>query len=116
MCKMRFWRVPQRMESLARNGDGDELLFVHEGKGELYCDYGHLAIKAGDYVMLPRGTMWRIESAAPMTALLIEATNGSYLLPDKGLVGPHAIFDPAMLDTPKIDDAFLAQQGPAPGG
>ena len=40
--------------------------------------------------MLPRGTMWRIESAAPMTALLIEATNGSYLLPEKGLVGPHA--------------------------
>ena len=75
------------------------------------CDYGHLAIQAGDYVVLPRGTMWRIESAAPMTALLIEATNGSYLLPDKGLVGPHAIFDPAMLDTPKIDDAFLQQQG-----
>src|SRR6185437_3821969 len=93
--------------SLARNGDGDELLFVHEGKGELYCDYGHLAIKAGDYVMLPRGTMWRVESTAPMTALLIEATNGSYLLPDKGLVGPHA-----MLDPPKIDDAFIKQQGP----
>ena len=81
-------------------------------QGDLHCDYGHLAIKAGDYVMLPRGTMWRIESTAPMTALLIEATNGSYLLPDKGLVGPHAIFDPAMLDTPKIDDAFLKQQGP----
>jgi homogentisate 1,2-dioxygenase len=110
--KLRFWRVPQRMETLARNGDGDELLFVHEGAGALYCDYGHLSIAAGDYVMLPRGTMWRIESAAPMTALLIEATNGSYLLPDKGLVGPHAIFDPAMLDTPKIDDAFLKQQGP----
>ena len=109
--KLRFWRVPQRMETLARNGDGDELLFVHEGSGDLHCDYGHLAIKDGDYVMLPRGTMWRIESAAPMTALLIEATNGSYLLPDKGLVGPHAIFDPAMLDTPKIDDAFLKQQG-----
>ncbi len=110
--KLRFWRVPQRMETLARNGDGDELLFVHEGAGDLHCDYGHLAIKAGDYVMLPRGTMWRIESAAPMTALLIEATNGSYRLPDKGLVGPHAIFDPAMLDTPKIDDVFLKQQGP----
>ena len=83
---------------------------VHEGAGDLYCDYGHLAIRAGDYVMLPRGTMWRIASAKPMTALLIEATNGSYQLPDKGLVGPHAIFDPAMLDVPAIDDAFLAQQ------
>ena len=113
--KLRFWRVPARMqglgmEALARNGDGDELIFVHEGAGDLFCDYGHLAIRAGDYIMLPRGTMWRIDSTQPMTALLIEATNGSYSLPEKGLVGPHAIFDPAMLDVPAIDDAFLAQQ------
>ncbi len=107
---LRFWRVPQRMADLARNGDGDELVFIHAGEGDLYCDYGHLAIRAGDYVMLPRGTMWRIDSRQPITALLIEASNGSYQLPDKGLVGPHAIFDPAMLDVPAIDDAFLAQQ------
>ena len=30
--------------------------------------------------------------------------------PDKGLVGPHAIFDAAMLDTPRIDEAFKDQQ------
>jgi homogentisate 1,2-dioxygenase len=46
--------------------------------------------------------------------LLIEATNASYMLPDKGLVGPHAIFDPAMLDTPQVDEAFLAQQDEKP--
>ena len=54
--------------------------------------------------------MWRIECKQPVTLLLVEATNGSYQLPEKGLVGEHAIFDPAMLDTPKIDDAFKAQQ------
>ena len=32
--------------------------------------------------------------------LMIEATGGSYMLPDKGMLGPHAIFDPAMLDCP----------------
>ncbi|GER00512.1 hypothetical protein JCM17845_11350 [Iodidimonas gelatinilytica] len=42
--------------------------------------------------------------------MMVEATNSSYQLPDKGLVGPHAIFDPAILDTPRIDDAFKAQQ------
>jgi hypothetical protein len=26
-------------------------------------------------------------------ALLIESTNGTYQLPDKGILGPHAIFD-----------------------
>ncbi len=63
------------MEFLARNADGDELLFIHEGEGDLFCDYGHLAFRDGDYIMLPRSTMWRIEPSSPVTALLIEATN-----------------------------------------
>jgi len=109
-CRIRYWRLPGSMPRLARNADGDELLFVHAGTGEFYCDFGRLAIEAGDYVVLPRGTMWRIESGAPLDVLMIEATNSSYQLPDKGLVGNHAIFDPAVLDTPRIDVEFLAQQ------
>ncbi|HEY0834546.1 MAG TPA: homogentisate 1,2-dioxygenase [Azospirillum sp.] len=108
--RMRLWRAPQRMDHLARNGDGDELLFVHTGRGELFCDYGHLSFRAGDYIVLPRATMWRIECAEPVTALLIEATGSTYRLPDRGMVGAHAVFDPAMLDVPAIDDAFRAQQ------
>jgi homogentisate 1,2-dioxygenase len=109
-CKLRSWKLDGAMDHLARNSDGDELLFIHEGAGELYCDYGHLTLRDGDYVVLPRGTMWRIDATAPMALLLVEATNASYMLPDKGLVGPHAIFDEAMLDVPAIDDAFTAQQ------
>jgi homogentisate 1,2-dioxygenase len=108
--QIHIWEMSRSMEVLARNADGDELLFVHAGAGHLFCDYGHLEITEGDYVMLPRGTLWRIESAAPVRLLLIEASNSSYMLPDKGLLGPHAIFDPAMLDAPRIDEAFLAQQ------
>ena len=109
-CRIRWWRLAQTMPGLARNADGDELLFVHAGRGTLYCDFGRLGIEPGDYVVVPRGTMWRIECAAPMDLLLVEATNSSYMLPDKGLVGNHAIFDPALLDVPAVDDAFLAQQ------
>ena len=108
--RVRFWNLAGNMPQLARNADGDELLFVHAGSGDLFCDYGHLSIEAGDYILIPRGTMWRIECAQPLQALLIEATNNSYRLPDKGLVGPHAIFDAAMLDTPRIDEAFKDQQ------
>lgn len=109
--RLRFWRAPKRMDHLARNADGDELVFVHRGKGDLFCDYGRLPFRAGDYVMLPRSTMWRIECAEPVTALLIEATNSSYMLPEKGMLGSHAVFDAAVLDVPHIDDAFRAQQG-----
>ena len=109
--QLRLWRTAGAMDHLVRNGDGDELLFVHRGGGDLYCDFGHLRFRAGDYIVVPRGTMWRLDCAAPVTVLLLEATNGSYMLPDKGLLGHHAIFDAAMLDLPAIDDAFRAQQG-----
>ena len=46
---------------------------------------------------------------------MIEATEDSYQLPDKGLVGNHAIFDPAALDVPAINERFLAQQDENPG-
>jgi homogentisate 1,2-dioxygenase len=108
--RVRFWRATGAMDHLVRNADGDELLFVHQGRGELFCDYGHLSFGIGDYIVVPRGTMWRLECDEPLCALLIEASNSSYSLPEKGLVGPHAIFDPAMLDVPRIDDAFRAQQ------
>jgi len=112
--RLRWWICAQSMNELVRNADGDELLFLHAGSAALFCDYGHLDLVAGDYVVLPRGTMWRIECAAATQWLLIEATNSSYQLPDKGLVGEHAIFDPALLDYPRLDEAFRAQ-AQAPG-
>jgi homogentisate 1,2-dioxygenase len=108
--RFRQWRTEGQMDRLVRNGDGDELIFVHEGAGSLFCDFGHLRFRDGDYIVLPRGTMWRIDCDGPVTAVLIEATNDSYRLPDKGVLGAHAIFDPAMLDVPAIDAAFTAQQ------
>jgi homogentisate 1,2-dioxygenase len=108
--RLRIWEMNQPMQHLVRNADGDELLFIHSGAGHLFCDYGHLEFREGDYIVLPRSTMWRIESDAPVRMLLIEASNSAYCLPDKGLLGPHAIFDAAMLDAPAIDQAFLDQQ------
>ncbi|MGH6890020.1 MAG: homogentisate 1,2-dioxygenase [Rhizomicrobium sp.] len=105
-----IWTSDRAMPNLARNSDGDLLLFAHEGEGELYCDFGHLAFRDGDYILLPRGTMWRLEPKSPTTLLLIEATNGAFRLPERGILGPHAVFDPAALETPKLDDAFRAQR------
>ncbi len=108
--RVRFWHCTQSMDHLARNADGDELRFVHQGSGDLYCDYGHLAFRDGDYIVLPRGTMWRLEISEATSLLLIEASNSSYKLPEKGILGDHAIFDPAILDVPAMDKAFRDQQ------
>lgn len=111
--EIRFWKLAQAMPALARNADGDQLLFIHQGQGDLFCDYGHLAYGAGDYLYLPRGTMWRLAPSAPTAVLMIQATNTHFTLPEKGLLGGHALFDPAMLETPAMDEAFKAHQGEA---
>lgn len=108
--EMRFWKVSAPMPALARNADGDQLLFIHQGAGDLYCDYGHIAYAAGDYLYLPRGTMWRLSPVEPTAVLMIQATNTHFTLPDKGLLGGHALFDPAILDMPVMDEAFRAHQ------
>ena len=107
---VRFWKLAEPMTSLARNADGDQLLFIHRGTADLFCDFGHIEVTQGDYVYLPRGTMWRLSPSEPLAVLMIEATNTHYTLPDKGLVGPHAVFDPAILDAPKVNEAFKSQQ------
>ena len=112
--RMRQWQPDGDMDHLVRNSDGDELLFIHEGTGELYCDYGRMTFRDGDYIVIPRGTQWRIAADGTVRLLLIEATDSAYQLPEKGMVGHHAIFDPALLTTPAIDDAFRAQQTEEP--
>ncbi|MGD9537299.1 MAG: homogentisate 1,2-dioxygenase [Alphaproteobacteria bacterium] len=112
--EVRLWRAREAMPALARNADGDMLAFVHEGAGALYCDYGHLDYREGDYVLLPRGTAWRIEPSEPSTFLLIEASGDLLSVPERGLLGQQAIFDLASLDTPRLDDAFRAQDGDRP--
>ncbi|MEX2489134.1 MAG: homogentisate 1,2-dioxygenase [Pseudomonadales bacterium] len=107
---IRVWHCRENMDHLVRNSDGDELLFIHEGSGHLYCDYGHLEFSDGDYIMIPRGTAWRVEVTSGIDVYAIENIDGAYTLPDKGMLGPNAIFDPAILEHPSIDESFKAQQ------
>ncbi len=112
--RFRVWHMTASMDHLVRNADGDELLFLHRGRAEFFCDFGHLSLAEGDYLMIPKGVMWRLqllENNTPLTLLMIEATGDSFTLPDKGLLGEHAIFDPAILDTPEINERFRDQQG-----
>ena len=44
-----------------RNGIADEMLFVHEGTGVCDTIFGPLRYGAGDYLVLPIGTTWRLD-------------------------------------------------------
>ena len=44
-----------------KNTDADEMIFVHEGSGTVHTQYGELPFSYGDYIVLPRGTIYQIE-------------------------------------------------------
>ena len=44
-----------------KNADADELLFVHEGSGKLLTQYGKLQFAYGDYLIIPRGSIYQLQ-------------------------------------------------------
>ena len=68
-----------------KNTDADELLFVHEGSGVVQTQYGDLPFGYGDYVLLPRGTIYRIEFADAHNRLLIVESFSPLRFPRKYL-------------------------------
>lgn len=44
-----------------KNADADEMIFIHEGSGKLCSQYGELSFGFGDYIVIPRGTIYRIQ-------------------------------------------------------
>jgi homogentisate 1,2-dioxygenase len=43
-----------------KNADADEMIFVHHGSGTLKTMYGDLPFSYGDYLVIPRGTIYQI--------------------------------------------------------
>ncbi|WP_346320277.1 homogentisate 1,2-dioxygenase [Chitinophaga sp. YIM B06452] len=54
-----------------KNADADELLFIHEGSGILHTQYGQLQFGYGDYIVIPRGTIYQVEFSNQQNRLFI---------------------------------------------
>jgi homogentisate 1,2-dioxygenase len=66
-----------------RNGEGDEVLFVHEGSGELETVFGRLPFRPHDYVVIPRGTTYRVVLGDGPHTWLTFATPGEIETPNR---------------------------------
>ncbi|MGZ4389377.1 MAG: homogentisate 1,2-dioxygenase [Gaiellaceae bacterium] len=79
-----FCRPAEDMGYFFRNGEGDEVVFVHEGRGTLETQFGDLPYREGDYLVLPRGTTYRFapEADAPQRYLVFE-TPGLITIPSR---------------------------------
>ena len=68
------------MEYFYRNTGGDELFFIHHGAGVIETQFGELAYRERDYVLLPTGTIYRVYPAVP-TRILVYETTGAVTIP-----------------------------------
>lgn len=66
-----------------KNADADEVIFVHQGTGILHTMYGQLSFAYGDYLVIPRGTIYKIHFDQPENRLLIVESNGPISFPKR---------------------------------
>ena len=67
--------VKESMKSLYRNGNADEVLFIHTGSGIFKSNFGNMALTAGDYLVIPRGVIWQIDVKEDMRILVTESSS-----------------------------------------
>lgn len=73
------------VEYFYKNADADELIFVHEGNGVLKTMYGELPFSYGDYLSIPRGTIYQIDFNTSNNRLFIVESFSPIRFPKKYL-------------------------------
>ncbi len=74
-------RPTKGMDWFFRNAQGDELYFVHEGKGVLESVFGLLPFREGDFIVVPRGTTYRITLEGKENRFLVTESAGPIEVP-----------------------------------
>ncbi|MCC6908646.1 MAG: homogentisate 1,2-dioxygenase [Phycisphaerales bacterium] len=87
-CEMSICVPRDPMDYHFKNGQGDECLFIHYGSGTLYTSFGTLKFGPKDYIIIPKGIVYRMVFDEPKSKdephprfLCIETANGSHILP-----------------------------------
>ncbi len=62
-----------------KNTDGDEIIFIHKGTGTLRTFVGNIKFQEGDYLVIPRGIIYKIDfDTADNRHFVVESYNPVY--------------------------------------
>jgi homogentisate 1,2-dioxygenase len=80
-----------------KNGDADEMLFIHKGSGTLHTLFGDLAFEYGDYLVIPRGCIYQMEFHSEENKILFVESRDEISFPKRytnrfGQLMEHAPF------------------------
>lgn len=66
-----------------KNADADEVIFIHEGSGTLRTLVGNIPFSYGDYLVIPRGMIYKIDFENSNNRLLITESFSPVLTPKR---------------------------------
>lgn len=66
-----------------KNADSDEMLFIHKGSGRCKTMYGTVPFEYGDYVIIPRGTVYQLEFDSPDNKILFVESHSPIRTPKR---------------------------------
>ena len=66
-----------------KNADADEVIFVHQGEGVIQTIYGSIPFGYGDYIVIPRGTIYRMQLKSAENRLLIVESFSAIEIPKR---------------------------------
>ena len=96
------------MDYLYRNSHFDELFYIQSGKADFYSNFGKLSLLSGDYLVIPKGVIWKINTIENLSCLLVES-RGPIEIPKKyrnsfGQFMEHSPFCERDVFTPLLQD------------
>ena len=97
-----------------KNADADEVIFIHEGTGTLNTMYGNIRFAYGDYLVIPRGTIYQMHFDTKINRLLIVESSGPITTPrryrnDFGQLMEHSPFCERDIRKPENLETFDEQ-------
>ncbi|MCL1145836.1 homogentisate 1,2-dioxygenase [Shewanella sp. 10N.261.52.F9] len=107
--------VTEDTNEFYRNAYADEVIFVHEGQGTLYSEYGALAVKKWDYLIIPRGTIYQLkfDDYANVRLFVVESSSmvevPKHFRNEYGQMLESAPYCERDIRTPVLEDAIVEQ-------
>lgn len=111
-CKITLSAPTRSMtEYYYKNADADECIFIHVGSGTLKTMYGNISFEYGDYLVIPRGTIYQLEFDTKDNRLLIVESTTPILTPrryrnDFGQLMEHSPFCERDIRKPDVLETY----------
>ena len=103
--------INSNMDCLYRNSHFDELIYIQSGKAIFLSNFGSIDLIPGDYLVIPKGVIWKIDVEDSLDCLLIES-RGPVEVPGKyinrfGQLMEHSPFCERDIVTPRFQEPIL---------